>query len=120
MVSPSDLSLEPGNFSDFALRFGRVVSVTTPSALMTTLSAEFPIDAETVREGVFEIDSLSWNAVQRRFNDPTSNQPTLVTLAATLKDGQVYYLAATAPEAKREMFRPFFQGILDSFRFVGG
>jgi hypothetical protein len=119
LLSPAEASLAPGNYSALAIRFGHNAEISNPPELGTLLLAELPAEAETMRESTLILDSLSWNATQKRFADPETRRPVIANLAVTEKDGQSYYLMATAPEAEWEELRPLFQIVLNSFRFRG-
>ena len=68
---------------DIGMRGGNGIEATR------RLLAELPAEAETMRESTLILDSLSWNATQKRFADPETRRPVIANLAVTEKASAV-------------------------------
>lgn len=119
VFSPSADGLDPHNLKDASIWIGKTVdNDSTIADMLADALAGFPPEAETLREGTIRIASQTWTSVQIRFDDEALvGGQGIATLIVTNIDGKGYFLVAVAPEERWNSFQPFFQAMINSFRF---
>ncbi len=118
MFSPSANGLDPHNLKDASIRIGKAVDNDPAIAdMLADALAGFPPEVEILDERTVSIGSQTWTSVQIRFDDEDLGGQGVATLIVTNKDGKGYFLVAVAPAERWNSIHPFFQEMINSFRF---
>ncbi len=117
IFAPSRDGLDPDAITGPTIWLGRVDPESEVLDLLEKHLNPAAGQVDQVEDTFFDSGDYPWTAVQGRLTPADGAEPTIATLAVTVRNGQGYFWLALAPAKKWNQVEPHFQEMLDSLEF---